>query len=63
MTIYSKDVIFREFTGTSKIEEIKRQKELGKQDFEMNEKNLDLYESTESNKEVEKQTSIIKRYS
>ena len=52
-TIYRRDVIFREVRGTSKVKYVKREKELEKVDFELNNEGHDLDKSIKSNEEVE----------
>ena len=57
----SRCVIFIEFKGNSKIEEDKREKESKYLEFKWNTKSHDSNESTESDKKVEQQTSIVRR--
>ena len=52
-TFYRKDVIFREVRGTSKVEDVKREKEPKNLEFELNDEGHDSDESTRFNEEVE----------
>ena len=46
-------MIFREVIYTQRVEEVKREKEPGNQEFEMNDDNLGSDELVESDEEVE----------
>ena len=60
--VYSRNVIFIEVGGTSRDEEVKREKTKN-QELEINGKCLDLGDSTKSDKESEQQTLNVRRSS
>ena len=57
--VYNRDVIFIEVGGTSSIEEVKREKEPKKIEFDLNDGGNDLNELTEFDEEVEQQTQFF----
>ena len=61
--VYNRGVIFREVKGTSRIEDVTREKELEKIEFEKNDKGHDLDELAESDEEVGGQNPIMWRSS
>jgi hypothetical protein len=59
---YSQYVVFREVGGKSKSKVVQTEKNPKKVRFELRNKEYDLDESIESDEEVEKPTSFVKRY-
>ena len=60
ITVYNRDVIFREVGRTSETEEV-RENKLEKVEFNWNKESHDSDELNESKEEVETQTSFVRR--
>src|SRR5271156_6868330 len=63
-TVYSRDVIFREVENTSRIEDVPKEKEPDKLQFDIKDERGDSFEesySSESDEEAEPQTPVLRR--